>query len=188
MGVDAVAKNPTVNAQTTPTPKITPPANRTPSGVADACSPGVERLPPVRLDVSVQRATLYSAQLGAIAKDPASYPPKALDDAARNAVISAFGVNPVDPNFDVRKFHPGNADVAAVAERLYMTHRVNGDAKEVGDKNFKLAYALDKASTRFVVGHLDVSDEYDKKPARQNNTLCWRAPMRKARSVMLQNG
>jgi len=171
MGVDAVAKDQAVNTQT-PTAKTTPPANRTSSGVADACSPGVERLPPVRLDVSVQRATLYSAQLGAIAKDPAAYPPYALYNAARNAVISAFGVNPADPNY-VRKFHPENADVAAVASRLYMTHRLTDE--KVEDKNLNLAFALDGASTWLVVGHLveKIRDEYDKKsdPAEQRAWL-----------------
>jgi hypothetical protein len=161
MSVDAVA-NTTVVAQTTPTSKATPSANRTPSGVADACSSGVEQLPPVPVSVGTQLAAHYSAVLGAIAKDP-SYSTEALANAARNAVISAFGINPADPNFDVKNFHPANSDLAAITKGLYMTHRLNGDADEVGDKNLNLAFALDRAHSELVVRYFEgLKNSYDK--------------------------
>src|SRR5262245_40633233 len=161
MGVDALANNSTGNAQPAPAPKATPPADRTSAGVADACSSGVEQLPPVPVSVGAQLAVHYSAVLGAVAKDP-SYSTEALAKAARNAVISAFGINPADPNFDVKKFHPANSDLAAITKGLYMTHRLNGDAEEVGDKNLNLAFALDRAHSELVVSYFEgLRNSYD---------------------------
>jgi hypothetical protein len=145
MGAGPVANNGTVTAQTTPPP---PPAASTASGgIADTSGPGVASLSPVRADpkdAKAQLAAHYSATLGAIFMYPSRViDGEKLETAARNAVISAFGVNPADPNFDLKKFHPDDADVARVARGLYNNYRRDGDTVDDRGANIDLANALE---------------------------------------------
>jgi hypothetical protein len=145
MGAGPVANNGTVTAQATPPP---PPAASTASGgIADTSGPGVGRLSPVRADrkdAKAQLAAHYSATLGAIFMNPSGLiGGETLKTAARNAVISAFGVNPADPNFDLKKFHPDDADVARVARGLYNNYRRDGDTVNDRDANIDLANAVE---------------------------------------------
>jgi len=155
MGAGSVENNGSVITPTTP-PPLTP--SGAPSGIVDTSGPGVGRLSPVRVDPKDPKAhlaALYSATLGAIFMDPSkSIDGEKLETAARNAVISAFGVNPANPNFDLKKFHPDDADLARLTRGLYKNYRRSGDTDNDTDTNMDLANALE--GFRFALMYRDL--------------------------------
>jgi hypothetical protein len=168
MRVGAVTDSGGVNARTSE-PAIARHHRRTPAGIADASGSGVTQAAPVSANAQDRKAQLaekYRKELYDLFKPGSCPQTKEAYLAAKNAVISALGVNPADPN-DLKEFHPDHQSVVAVTTRLHSKFRLSGsDSKE---KNIEcLADQLDGFRAELMANDLEnFIEAFRAEPARK---------------------
>ncbi len=147
---------------------------RTPGGVADVSGSGVTQSPAVPRERKT--AEHYSKELGETFRNKCSGygDKKAVVRAIQDAVISALGADPADPKFDLKKFYPNDAEVAAVTRKLYETYKLpHVNLKNDQDISIAcLAAPLDQFRTQLALGPLDeIRDRYASATSQQRKDL-----------------